>query len=254
MSTRKFLSAHWEYLAMFNYEVDPVLLQKHLPPYTEIDFFNGKALVSVVGFLFNNTKVLGCKWPGHVNFEEVNLRYYIKRFDGNQWRRGVGFVSEIVPKPLVAGMANLLYNEHYSSATMDHCVAEDKNILSVEYRWKKRKQQWNAMRVKATPVLNDIQRGSEEEFILEHYYGYNQLNQHTTIEYSVQHPRWQVYAVTDFELNCNVEKLYGKEFVPFIQNQQPVSVFLAKGSEVTVKMPVRINSKKVAAIESSIKK
>lgn len=253
MSTRIFLSAHWEYLAMFNYEVDPQLLQNHLPPYTEIDFFNGKALVSVVGFMFNNTKVLGCKWPGHVNFEEVNLRYYIKHFDGKQWKRGVGFISEIVPKPLVAGMANLLYNEHYSSATMDHSIEEVNDLVSVKYRWKKRNQQWSAMKVQATSALSDIQPGSEEEFILEHYYGYNELNQHTTIEYAIQHPRWKIYPVTHYELDCNVAVLYGKEFVPFIQNVKPISVFLGKGSMVTVKMPVRINTKtkpeKIATLE-----
>ena len=240
-----FLSAQWEYLAMFNYEVDPSVLQMHLPPYTEIDYFNGKALVSVVGFLFNDTKVLGIKWPGHVNFEEVNLRYYIKHFDGNVWKRGVGFVSEIVPKPIVAGMANLLYNEHYSTAIMENNIEENKDVLTVSYCWKKKGQLWNAMSVAAENRLNEIQNDSEEEFILEHYYGFNELNRHTTIEYAVQHPRWQTYPVTNFLLECDVEKLYGKEFVPFIQNKKPCSVFLAKGSAVTVKMPVKITGKKL---------
>ena len=132
MSKRTFLSAQWEYLAMFNYEIDPNILEKHIPSGTEIDFFNGKAIVSIVGFLFNNTKVMGIKWPGHVNFEEANLRYYIKRFDGEQWKRGVGFVSEIVPKPLVTIMANLLYNEHYSTACMNHRITKTENELELE--------------------------------------------------------------------------------------------------------------------------
>ena len=86
-----FLSARWEYLAMINYEVDPVILQKHLPPYTEVDFFEGKAFVSVVGFMFNNTKVFGIRWPFHTNFEEVNLRYYVRHYDGKGWKRGCCF-------------------------------------------------------------------------------------------------------------------------------------------------------------------
>ncbi len=98
MAWGTFLSARWEYLAMFNYEVDEALLKPHLPPYTELDFYNGKAIMSVVGFLFNNTSVMGIKWPGFINFEEVNLRYYIKYFDGTNWIRGVGFISEIVPQ------------------------------------------------------------------------------------------------------------------------------------------------------------
>ena len=240
MASKTFLSARWEYLAMFNYEVDAAILKPYLPPYTEIDLYNGKAIVSVVGFLFNNTKVMGIKWPGFINFEEVNLRYYIKYFDGKEWRRGVGFISEIVPQFLVAGIANLFYNEHYSTAKMNHTINFKNNELQVTYSWKKKNQDWNSMWVKADPVLQDIALGSAEEFIFEHYYGYNKLNSDTTIEYSLQHPRWQVYPVTGHKLNCNVEKLYGSSFVPFIQNVQPASIFLAKGSDVQVKMPKKL--------------
>ncbi len=240
MASKIFLSARWEYLAMFNYEVDAEILKPHLPPYTEIDLYNGKAIVSVVGFLFNDTKVMGIKWPGFVNFEEVNLRYYIKYFDGKTWRRGVGFISEIVPQFLVAGMANLFYNEHYSTAKMNHLISIVYEQLVVEYNWKKKNQQWNSMWIKADTVSQDIAPGSAEEFIFEHYYGYNKLNSKTAIEYSLEHPRWQVYQVKDYKLNCDVENLYGAAFTPFIENVQPVSVFLAKGSEVKVKTPLRI--------------
>ena len=239
-SSSNFLSARWEYLAMFNFEVDPEILQKHLPPYTEIDFFNDKAIVSVVGFLFNKTKVLGFRWPFHVSFEEVNLRYYIKHFDGSQWKRGVGFISEIVPKPLVAGIANLLYNEHYSSAKMTHNISAVNDHLMVEYRWKKRGKIWNSMSLRAENTLQSVQPHTEEEFIFEHYFGFNGLNKNTTIEYAVKHPRWEVFPVIDFTLECDVGNLYGKEFVPFIIGKKPCSVFLARGSEVSVKMPVKI--------------
>ena len=240
MASKIFLSARWEYLAMFNYEVDAAILQPHLPPYTELDLYKGKAIVSVVGFLFNNTSVLGIKWPGFINFEEVNLRYYLKYFDGKEWKRGVGFISEIVPQFLVSGIANLFYNEHYSTAKMSHAISFDNNQLQVTYNWKKKNQDWNFMWVKSNPILQDITVGSEEEFIFEHYFGYNKLNSNTTIEYSLKHPRWQVYPVTDYKLDCDVEKLYGAAFVPFIQNVKPVSIFLAKGSDVKVKMPSTI--------------
>ncbi len=240
MSAGIFLSARWEYLAMFNYEVAAAILKPHLPPYTELDLYNGKAIVSVVGFMFNNTSVLGIKWPGFVNFEEVNLRYYIKYFDGNEWKRGVGFISEIVPQFLVSGIANLFYNEHYSTAKMNHDISHNDKKLEVTYNWKKKNQDWNSMWVKATPLLEDIIQGSEEEFIFEHYYGYNKLNETTTIEYSLAHPRWQVYPVTDYKLEYDVERLYGKSFVPFIQTIRPISVFLAEGSDVKVKMPKKL--------------
>jgi len=240
MSNRLFLSARWEYLAMFNYAVDPHILQKHLPPGTEIDYYDGKALVSIVGFLFNDTRVSGIRWPFHVNFEEANLRYYIKRFDGTQWKRGVGFVSEIVPKPLVANMANLLYNEHYSTAKMGHRIIEKPDSLFVEYSWKKRNQLRNVLQINAVPELQDIEISSEEEFIFEHYFGYNKFNGTSTVEYAVQHPRWKVYPVISFSIECDIENLYGKEFVPCLLNKQPHSVFLARGSSVTVKLPLKI--------------
>ncbi|MES2647903.1 MAG: DUF2071 domain-containing protein [Bacteroidota bacterium] len=235
-----FLSATWEYLAMFNYEVDPNILETHLPPYTELDYYKGKALVSVVGFLFNNTRVLGIRWPGHVHFEEVNLRYYVKRFDENKWKRGVAFISEIVPKYMIASLANSIYNEHYSVAQMDHMIEIKPGGITAEYNWKKAGSNWNKLSVTCSPILRNIVEGSEEEFIFEHYYGYNKLNASTTIEYSLNHPVWQVYPVTDFTLDCDIEKLYGKAFVPFIQHQKPHSVFLARGSDVQVRMPVRI--------------
>ena len=241
MAARTFLSARWEHLALFNYEVDAAVLQPHVPPFTTLDLYNGKAIVSVVGFMFNNTRVMGIKWPGFVNFEEVNLRYYIKYFDGTIWKRGVGFISEIVPQAVVARMANWFYNEHYSVAAMNHSISLNDNELEVTYKWKKKNQQWNSMTLKANSTLMDLAAGSEEEFIFEHYYGYNKLNETTTIEYSLAHPRWQVYPVTDYKLEYDVENLYGSTFVPFIQHAKPVSVFLAKGSDVMVRMPKRIS-------------
>ena len=240
MSSKIFLSATWEYLAMYNYEVDPEILKPHLPPFTEIDYYEGKAIVSVVGFLFNNTKVMGVKWPGFVNFEEVNLRYYIKYFDGVEWKRGVGFISEIVPSKVIATMANTLYNEHYSVAKMSHGLKIENDIISLNYDWQKKNESLNTMTISATNKLEDIQPNSEAEFIFEHYYGYNKLNEKTTIEYSLAHPRWQIYPVKDYMLNCDVEKLYGADFTPFIKNVKPLSVLLAKGSEVSVKMPKRL--------------
>lgn len=242
MKKNIFLSATWEYLAMINYQVDPFILKSHIPPYTEIDLFEGKALVSLVGFLFNNTKVFGINWPMHTHFEEVNLRYYLKHFDGKQWKRGVCFVSEIVPRPFIAYTANFLFNEHYRPAKMFHNIRTDNNQIITEYNWKCRKQEWNFLGVNAGIQLQDIIADSEEEFIFEHYFGYNKFNNTTTIEYSVSHPRWQVYPVHDYLLKCNVAKLYGNEFVPFIVGVKPHSIFLAKGSHVTVSKPKRIKT------------
>jgi uncharacterized protein YqjF (DUF2071 family) len=206
-----------------------------LPPYTELDTYNNKTLVSIVGFMFADTKVFGFKWPFHINFEEVNLRFYVKHFDGTTWKRGVVFFSEIVPSPFIAFFANTLYREHYTSMRMKHQTLLKEDELSISYQWKY-KQKWNLIDVEAETSLSDIQHGSEEEFIFEHYWGYNKYNNRTTIEYGVEHNTWQVHKVNNWQLDCDVAGLYGNEFVPFI-NAKPSSVFLAKGSEVAIRKP-----------------
>src|ERR1700754_5361003 len=137
MSSLKFLQAQWKNLLMLNYEVDPEILKPYLPAYTVLDLWQGKALVSMVGFLFEDTSVLGIKWPWHINFEEVNLRFYVRHFDGKEWKRGAVFVSEIVPKPMIVVMANTLYKEHYSAMPMRHSFNELPGDRSKYlYEWK----------------------------------------------------------------------------------------------------------------------
>jgi uncharacterized protein len=243
MTTTKgiFLKAHWSYLSMFNYEVDPKILKPHLPLHTEIDFFNGKALVSVVGFMFTNTKMLGIKWPWHKNFEEVNLRFYVKHFDGKEWKRGVAFVSEIVPKPAISIIANALYNEHYCYMPMRHKIEALQNRININFEWKQ-KGTWNNMQLETSNEAEAIKLESEAEFILEHYWGYNQLNKTTTIEYGVEHEKWQIYPVIKSTLNANITQLYGAAFAPFIDEVTPHSVFVAKGSDVVIRKPSKIKS------------
>jgi uncharacterized protein YqjF (DUF2071 family) len=242
MQKKIFLSATWQNLAMLNYEVDAAILQPYLPPYTTLDLYNGKALVSIVGFQFNDTKVVGISWPWHINFEEVNLRFYVRYFDGKNWKRGTVFISEIVPKIAIAAAANVLYNEHYSTANMFHRIQKVNKQILIEYHWKKKNRPWNFVKIEADSVLKEIETGSEAEFILEHYYGYNGLDENTTIEYAVEHPRWQIYPVTSHILQADIANLYGAAFVPFIDGVTPHSVFLAKGSAVIVRKPLKIKS------------
>lgn len=233
-----FLKAKWENLVMFNYEVDESVLLPHLPPYTVLDTFEGKNLVSVVGFMFNDTSVFSLRWPYHTNFPEVNLRFYVKHFDGKTWKRGVVFVSEIVPSPVISFIANKLYHEHYTSKPMKQTSRIQGDELLLSYKWKHRNK-WNSVEITAETSLNAIKPESEEEFIFEHYWGYNKYNETTTIEYGVEHVMWLVQHVKNWQLDCDVASVYGKEFVPFLASS-PTSVFLAKGSEVVIRKPVFI--------------
>lgn len=228
-----FLKAEWKNLALFNYEVDKEILEKYLPEGTEIDIWNNKCYISLVGFMFKNTKVLGIKVPFHVDFEEVNLRFYVKRFENGEWKRGVVFIKEIVPKKAITFIANTLYQEHYETQKMRHEIIESNNTNIFIYQWKNDKE-WNTIELETKNVLTQIETNSEAEFITEHYFGYTKIDQETTFEYEVTHPRWEQYEVLNHRIDIDFEKNYGSDF-GFLQTQKPTSVFLAKGSKITVK-------------------
>ncbi len=176
--SRTFLQAEWRKLAMANYSVDPQILDKYLPYRTEIDLWNGACYVSLVGFMFKNTKVLGLKIPFHVNFEEVNLRFYVRYKDDGAWKRGVVFIKEIVPKPALTLVANTLYREHYETMPMRHSWETAEHSLTVEYQWKKAR--WNSLKVIADDRSSLIRENSEEEFITEHYWGSTRISNDKT--------------------------------------------------------------------------
>ena len=227
-----FLTAEWRKLILVNYEVPPSVLDKHLPYGTELDLWNGKCYMSMVGFLFVNTKILGVKIPFHSTFEEVNLRFYVKRKVGNQWRRGVVFIKEIVPKPAITFVANTLYKENYQTLPMKHDWKEDSNFISVEYHWRI-SGGWQFIKVSARKEPSIIVQNSEAEFITEHYWGYAKFSDNKTNEYEVTHPRWLQYEVLDFSSFIDFKANYGLDF-DLLNHRKPISVFLAEGSTITV--------------------
>lgn len=223
-----FLNAHWKNLLFINYEIDPKILEPYLPKGTELDYYKGKCFVSMVGFLFMNTKVLGIKLPGHVNFEEVNLRFYVKHNN----RRGVVFIKEIVPKPLITLIANSVYHEHYQTNRMDYQWTDTNNLLKFEYRWKL-KERWQSISASTEKETVAIEKDSEENFITEHYFGFTK-HKNQTFQYEVIHPSWLKYPVISYEAQLDFESNYGKEFA-FLNSAKPTSVILAKGADVSIR-------------------
>lgn len=229
----RFLTAEWRNLAMINYAVDAAILRPLVPSGTELDLWNGMAYVSLVGFLFLHTRVLGVPIPFHCNFEEVNLRFYVRRRDGNEWRRGVAFVKEIVPRFAIAAVARVLYHEKYVSLPMRHQIVGSSPVpASAEYSWKFRGR-WNRLQVKTSGEWRPLAAGSEAEFIAEHYWGYSAQPDGGCVEYRVEHPPWNACAVSEAIVDCDVAALYGPDFESALQ-AAPVSAFLAEGSAVTV--------------------
>ncbi len=229
---KAFLTAQWRNLVMANYEIDPVVLKKYVPCHTELDSFNDVHHVSLVGFLFKDTKVLGFSFPFHRTFEEVNLRFYVRYKENGHWKRGVVFMKEIVPRRMITFVANTIYKEKYATHAMKHVWQTTDKGLQVEYSWKVGGE-WNYLKALAEKEPNAIKPGSEEEFITEHYWGYTFVNDNCTGIYEVAHPKWKVHAVEQYDVKCNVARLYGKDFVEAF-NQKPKSVFLAEGSKIQV--------------------
>ena len=228
----KFLTAEWNNLIMANYVIDPKILEPYLPPKTELDYFNGVCYVSVIGFMFEKTKILGLSFPFHVNFEEVNLRFYVRVKDGNRWKRGAVFIKEIVPKMAITLVANTLYREKYITLPMRHFHNETENEINLGYHWKF-KGIWNKLEATTEKTTSPLIQGSKEQFIAEHYWGYAKYSNKTTFEYGVQHPSWLIHKVKSYKIECDFEKLYGKQFA-FLNENLADSVFMAKGSAVSI--------------------
>lgn len=227
-----FLKAEWRKLAIVNYKIDPKVLESFIPEGTELDIWNGICYVSLVGFMFKNTKLLGLKIPFHINFEEVNLRFYVKRRDKDTWKRGVVFIKEIVPKPALTYVANTIYKEHYETLPMAHLWTTNKNNTQVQYKWKINNV-WQSFQIEAYLNPVEIPENSEVEFITEHYWGYSKINNNQTNEYEVTDPKWLHYPVLSYNIDVDFELTYGKNF-RFLNTITPKSVMLAEGSEITV--------------------
>ena len=228
-----FLNARWENLIMANYAVDPFVLLPFLPKGVELDTFNGKAFVSLVGFMFKDTRLFKMPIPLLGTFEEINLRFYVVRKEGNGWKRGVVFINETIPFKPVAWVANWLYKEHYISIPTKHTWNINDQNKEIIYEWKVGAD-WNHIKVNASNNKLPMEEGSVEQYIFEHYYGYTKVDNNTTQEYRVNHPRWETNKINAYEINCDFGKMYGKEF-EFLNNEQPDNVIMAEGSEVSVK-------------------
>jgi hypothetical protein len=225
-----FLTAEWRDLAMLNYVVDPALLRALVPAGTELDFFEGRTFVSLVGFRFVHTRVLGMVLPFHENFDEVNLRFYVRR-DG---QRGVVFVKEIVPRFAIAAVARWVFNENYVALPMSHSMGD----TAVEYGWRYRRSRFSLrVEFEGQPVFPAA--GSIEQFITEHYWGYAAQRDGGTLEYKVAHEPWRVWTATNAAFTGDASGLYGPALAAVLRSK-PHSAFLAEGSPVTVHRGERI--------------
>ena len=230
------LAAEWRHLVMLNYEVDRASLTPLIPQGTELDVFDGRVFASVIGFRFTHTRIFGCSIPLHRDFDEVNLRFYVRRKAGAEWRRGVVFIRELVPRQVIAFVARTLYGEPYSALPMRHRVDVSDSGIRAEYGWR-RNGRWESLRGRGLGQSQAIASGSQEEFITEHYWGYT-ARKRGCFEYQVEHERWRVWRCVEAALEADIASLYGEQFVGSLSSP-PASAFIADGSAVMVRGPAK---------------
>ncbi len=236
-----FLSAEWRDLVMLNYEVDPAILRRYVPHGVELDTFEGRTFVSLVGFQFLRTKLYGfLAVPFHSNFDEVNLRFYVRRREVDETRRGVVFIRELVPRMAIARVARLMYGEKYDSCPMQHRVERNAEGVAAEYSWQWRDGHFR-LSAQAQGEPSRFAEGSLESFITEHYWGYSAKRASESIEYRVTHDPWRVWVSTNAKFAGDGGMLYGAEFGETLR-RAPDSAFIAEGSPVVVHMGRRISS------------
>jgi uncharacterized protein YqjF (DUF2071 family) len=221
---------------MLNYEVEPGLLQPRVPPGTELDSWHGRTFASVVAFRFLNTRLFGLAVPLHRDFDEVNLRFYVRRRAADGWRRGVVVVREFVPRLALAAVARLVYGEPYTAVPMRHSVETERGHVRYEWLYE---GQWCALETSFGGQARLPEEGSLEAFLVEHYWGYTSRRGGGSSEYRVEHPPWRLWAGASASLQCDVASLYGPEFVAPLSGS-PATAFVADGSAVTVHRGVRV--------------
>lgn len=237
MSTgRQFLTAEWKNLVMLNYGVDPALLERFVPAGTDLDAHDGEVFVSLIGFQFQKTCLLGWRIPFHQDFDEVNLRFYVRR----GLKRGAVFIREFVPKLAVAAIARLAYNENYSCVPMSHRLETSAagSIVEAEYGWGSGSDRCS-MRIELEEEAFLPAEGSLGQFITEHYWGYAAQRAGGCVEYEVQHERWPIRRARLAAFSGNATRFYGPEFAEILM-RAPDSAFMAEGSSVIVFKGTRI--------------
>jgi uncharacterized protein YqjF (DUF2071 family) len=232
-SERPFLTAEWRNLVMLNFEVDPAILRPRVPSGTELDDFEGRTYVSIVAFRFLKTRIYGrLAIPFHSNFDEVNLRFYVRREERGELRRGVVFIAEIVPRRAIALIARLAYNENYSAYPMTHRITRAADAADFRYAWRVGRSPYEIeASTKDEPALPEA--SSAEQFITEHYWGYAKKRDGGTVEYRVEHEPWRVWRAATAKFSGEFGALYGAEFSSVL-GARPSSAFVAEGSPVKV--------------------
>jgi len=230
------LTADWTNLLTATFETDKSFLEKYLPPGTELDDWNGKYFISLVAFMFEKPALLGIPSPFYRSFEEINLRFYVRRKEKNEWRKGVVFIKEIAPYYIVGRAAKWLYKENFVSLVMNHEFTNDNRIRNTNYSCRVNNK-WNRLSMESASVNIEPEAETVENFIRDHYWGYTKTTRNKTMEFRIEHRPWNIFPATKFEMNLDTGAIYGDELKEYL-SAEPFSAFLMDGSHTKISWPV----------------
>jgi uncharacterized protein len=236
---KTFLTARWVDLLMLNYEVAPELLVPYVPRGTQLDSFEGKTYMSLVGFWFRKTKLFGkISAPFHREFPQINLRFYVRRITDSDDKRGVVFIAEIVQERMIALVAHAVYGEHYFCRSVKTRDVLESGKRPLEYGWQS-KNSWCNLAAERISGACTPSPGTLEHFIVERYWGYTAQPNGGCIEFNVVHPAWKVSLCSDAAFAGDPTSEYGPQIAGVLRGK-PSSAFVVDGSAVTVCKGVKI--------------
>lgn len=217
------MNCEWKDLIMSSFEVEKSILEPYLPNDTEIDLFQGKALISLVAFTFSKIKFFGLKIPFHQRFGQMNFRFYAKsKVDGS---RGVVFIKVFAPKHLIAFIGNKIYNEPYFFKPINFKKSKNNEIICIEYN-----NNHTTIKAKATYKTEKLTKNTLKHFIVERYIAYIKNKKNKTIRYNIYHKPWKIHHTESSHYDKELLKLLPNNF----KNLKHIATYLVNGSEVNV--------------------
>jgi uncharacterized protein len=235
------MHAEWRQLLMLSFEIDPDFLNPWVPAGLELSYWKQKTFITLVGLLNRNVRFFGLPIPFHRKFEQVNLRFYIRRKMKDEERLGVMFIKQVVPRKIVAAGARYVYREQVVSLPMKHefeFSARRREEFSASYSWHFNGR-WNELSAKTKGISHEPKKHSLEKFIAERYWGYSGMASNEVLEYQVEHPIWSIREVGDIVVEGSLSEFYGKTIGRKLKSK-PDCAFLADGSEARLYAPVKL--------------
>lgn len=237
-----FMTGNWENLIMSTFEVNENILKPYLPKDSELDLYNGKVLMSMVAFTFSKVKFFGFKVPFHQKFGQINFRFYVKSKVNNT--KGVVFIKEFAPKPLIAYVANVFYNEPYFFKKIGLNKANNNNVFTIKYTYKN-------LKIEATSKqqIQKLEQNSMNQFVVDRYIAYIKSYNKETIQYKINHKPWNLFKTESININKNVLTLLPKKF----KEAKYISSCFVDGSYITVQKGISQSKNNKIILDNTVK-